>query len=598
MMRTQVRILLAAAMFAGALLPAMNRAEAQSCSPSAVVWNCWEGTLAVTLGPNVDPYRDLKLKVTFSQLGQSSFTSYVFWDGGSTYKFRTAFPASGTWSWSVTCEAGCSGTGFSPSSSSVTVASYVDPNPSDPNPLYTHGLLQVGTSGLTAFHYLAHNDGTPFFWLGDTTWDGPVRATSTQWTTYLADRKSRRFAVVQIALPVDTMRTCGLQPTDASGFQPFTKIFAGCSSSDPIPNSCWRWNPAFWQAFEKKVQAANDQGMAVTIVGLMERLIEGCNNGQGYPTLNDSKIYARNIASRFSGNHVVFSPGFDRKPDVALSTCTASSSALTCRMRTIGQEVKNAAPRHLVTNHWAGTADAVADMEPFQAESWLDFQLFQSGQAKNSSTQLQTLTQRAREIPATLWPFTPLKPNVNGESIYDGGNGGAAPYNAYRARQTAYLSLLSGAVGYTFGVQGVWDWGEYGSDYLTGMARPSNTQMQYLGALFRSGAWQQIVPEPSRIQNQAPDNRQDLKMVLSRDVNGAFLVAYLPGNPSIKISLSGLPSVPRNGVWFDPRTSVSYTATGVVDPLDSQSFTYTAPTCPGSGDPSCPTEPDWVLILA
>ena len=593
------RGLFSAMAFLFLLLTAADHANAQTCSTTAAAWKCWERTLTVTPGPGVDPYRTLKLKVTFSQLGQANLTTYVFWDGGSTYKIRMAFPAVGTWSWSVACEAGCTGTSFSPTSGTVSVATHAGTNP-----LYANGFLQVGTSGSTANRYLMHSNGTPFFWIGDTSWAGPLRSALSpvdEWADYLNNRKARQFSVIQTALPVDWMRTCGLHPTDAAGQRPFTQI-SGCSSSNGIPNSCSQWNPIFWRNFERKVQQANDQGFVVAIVGLMERVIEGCNGGQPYPTIADSRIYARNVVARLAGNHVIFSPGFDRKPGIDPDTCTASSTDMSCRMRFVGEEIQSASPRHLVTNHWAGSLDVTA-MQPFQDQIWLDFQMFQSGQAKaaancNTDTQLLLITQRARLLPLTLWDYVPTKPSVNGESIYDGVNGGClgtTHYNAYRARQTGYLSLLSGATGYTFGVQGVMDWGAFGSSYTAGMTRPSSTQMQYLGNVFRERiAPHQLIPEHGRIKNQAAAEHK--KMVVARDAGGTLLLAYLPDNPQIKIRFASLPNVPRDGRWFNPRLNVYTAATGIQDPVDTLLYTYNRPACP-AGDSACPSEPDWVLVL-
>ncbi len=245
------------------------------------------------------------------------------------------------------------------------------------------------------------------------------------------------------------------------------------------------------------------RGQGVSFQELVARRLPGPGIGQPYPTVADLRIYARHVVSRLAGNHVIFSPTFDRAPDIDPDNCTPTSANASCRMRFVGEEIKSTSPRHLVTNHWAGSL-AVASMQPFQDQAWLDFQMFQSGQAKsasncNTTTQLQLITQRAREIPLTLWGYTPTKPSVNGESIHDGVNGGCLGtlhYNAYRARQTGYLSLLSGATGYTYGVQGVMDWGAFGSSYTAGMARPSNFQMEYLGNVFR-GVFEGLVPPPT-----------------------------------------------------------------------------------------------------
>lgn len=248
-------------------------------------------------------------------------------------------------------------------------------------------------------------------------------------------------------------------------------------------------------------------------------------------------------------------------------------------------------------------AETVVEVGPQSPLAGRLVQVAVGGQAKsesngNTATQLMLITQRAREIPYTLWTYTPTKPSVNGEAIYDGVNDaqlGTANYNAYRVRQTAYLSLLSGAVGYTYGVQGVFDWGAFASNYTTGMARTSNLQMEYLGNLFRSVAWERLIPEHGRIKNQAVDEHK--KMVVARDANATFLLAYLPDNPNIKIRFASITGIPKTGRWYNPRLGTyAGSVTGVVDPLDSLAYTFTRPACP-VGDTACATEPDWVLVL-
>jgi hypothetical protein len=45
--------------------------------------------------------------------------------------------------------------------------------------------------------YLAHADGTPFFWLADTCWNGPLRSTDEEWEQYLSVRAAQKFTAVQ-----------------------------------------------------------------------------------------------------------------------------------------------------------------------------------------------------------------------------------------------------------------------------------------------------------------------------------------------------------------------------------------------------------------
>jgi hypothetical protein len=51
-------------------------------------------------------------------------------------------------------------------------------------PFERHGPLRVSDNR----RYLTHADGTPFLWLADTAWNGPLKATDGEWDDYLRER--------------------------------------------------------------------------------------------------------------------------------------------------------------------------------------------------------------------------------------------------------------------------------------------------------------------------------------------------------------------------------------------------------------------------
>src|SRR5690606_2233883 len=56
-----------------------------------------------------------------------------------------------------------------------------------------HGRLTVAPDG----HYLQYEDGTPFFWLGDTAWELFHRLTREEIMQYFDNRKEKGFNVIQ-----------------------------------------------------------------------------------------------------------------------------------------------------------------------------------------------------------------------------------------------------------------------------------------------------------------------------------------------------------------------------------------------------------------
>src|ERR687894_371368 len=58
---------------------------------------------------------------------------------------------------------------------------------------FAHGDLKVSENG----RFLVHEDGSPFFYLGDTAWELFHRLDREEADRYLADRAGKRFTVIQ-----------------------------------------------------------------------------------------------------------------------------------------------------------------------------------------------------------------------------------------------------------------------------------------------------------------------------------------------------------------------------------------------------------------
>src|SRR5664279_1361157 len=58
---------------------------------------------------------------------------------------------------------------------------------------WTHGRLVVSANG----HYLQYQDGTAFFWLGDTGWELFHRLTFEEINSYFENRSKKGFNVIQ-----------------------------------------------------------------------------------------------------------------------------------------------------------------------------------------------------------------------------------------------------------------------------------------------------------------------------------------------------------------------------------------------------------------
>ena len=502
---------------------------------TAVQWQRWEQALSNSVA-YTNPCSDVTVSVTYTGPNGSILQTFGFWDGANTFRIRCAFPATGVWSWQTTCS-DTANAGLHQQSGSVTVAPYAGTNP-----LYRHGLLRVSANS----RYLTFADGLPFLWMGDTAWVAPLGASQSDWQTYLADRQAKHFTVIQIS-PASAWS--GLT-NDTDGNVPF------------MGSGITEWNPPYWQGFERKVEAANEQGLCVLVVGIMEPVSR-------YPSAADAEVFARNIAARLYGNFVIFSPSFD-SPYMTLGD-------------QVGEELQATTTANLITQH-VGTSLTAA--QSYYDQSYLDFSGCQSG---HNNGNRNTCAANAINWNLALYSRTPHKPVVNLEAFYDAngttsGLGPAYQGTAKDARSLGYLSQLSGAAGYTYGAYGLWNWqtdptkGYYWSNAL---AYPSSTQMQYLHDFFAGLDWWRLQPASGLIANQASVSTN--QMVLAKSASNDLAVAYLPNNSSIQIDMSSFPHAMR-GQWFNP-TNGTYTALAqVVTNSGTQTLTP-----PGGGD--------WVLLL-
>src|SRR5215208_6287096 len=65
--------------------------------------------------------------------------------------------------------------------------------PPSANRFTRHGPLRVSADRT----HLEHADHTPFFYLADTAWNGPLLSSDKDWSTYLDDRASKGFTAIQ-----------------------------------------------------------------------------------------------------------------------------------------------------------------------------------------------------------------------------------------------------------------------------------------------------------------------------------------------------------------------------------------------------------------
>ena len=521
-------------------------------------WQRWEH--ALTSGRSYEnPYADVTLRVIYSGPGGRTLRTYGFWDGGDTFRIRCAFPTPGAWQWETECS-DTTNTGLHHQRGTVDVSPY-----RGDSLLYRHGFLKVSDNR----RHLVYGNGTPFLWIGDTAWAAFIHANQGEWETYVQNRKAKKYSVIQVHA--------------GAGFTGNNQDRAGQPAFFGEGEQ-FRWNPGFWQGVGRKVQYANDQGLLVMTCAVGDAVAQ--LGGLKRNDLDEVRRFAGNLAARLMGDFVAYSPVAD---DVWSPMADACGTAL-----------KEADVQHLVIAHPRFLLEPAMT---FHDKDYTDVGGLQSGAGwlydpyrgePGKPFSVVSAVRAAIEWPLALYHREPRKPVLNLEGPYDSVGLQTAdavkygqPYPKRLPRSVGYLGFLSGALGYTGGCGGVWNWGTPvneatgGWDLQTAINAPSSTEMMYLSEFFARLDWWRLEPAHELIRNQPDDVTR--RMVLARSAAGDLAVAYLPNNEAIEIDVSVFPAA-LAARWFDPVHGRFSALTGSVENKGTRRFTP-------------PAEGDWVLLL-
>lgn len=513
-------------------------------------WTVFETELE-SAGEYGDPWREVDLRVRFSAPSGGERTVAAFWDGGRTWRVRFCPTEPGAWRWQSECNRSADA-GLHGREGSFECAPYAGDNP-----LYRHGSLRPAENG----RYLAHADGTPFFWLGDTAWNGALRARPADWERYLQTRRAQGFSAIQL---VSTpWRGCSRDPAGETAF----------SGAEPI-----RVNPRFFQRLDPKLAAINRHGLLA--VPVIFWAFGPDDPGQSLPEADAIEL-ARYVVARWGAFQVAW----------LLAGDGDYSGDRAPRWQRIGSAVFAGQRDRPVTLHprdqsWVG--------EEFREEGWFDFIGYQGSGHGGYGDHVRWLLEGP---PATHWDRTPPLPVINLEPNYEAYrfDGEAHYFATEKVRRAAYWSLLvSPTAGVSFGHSAIWLWANEPevpegharvgtvAAWPEGLNTPGIQSMVVLQRLFHSLPWWQLRPAPELLLDRPGASDPDRFVAAARTGDGAWAILYLPDGGSVRLDGARL-AQPAAARWFNPRTG-AWTAAG---PAPSAASAFSAP----SGG-------DWVLCIA
>lgn len=412
--------------------------------------------------------------------------------------------------------------------------------------------------------YFIYEDGTPFFWLGDTAWELFHRLNREEVDHYLTNRVAKGFTVFQAVVLAERQ---GLDDPNPYGAIPLI-------DRDPTQP-----NPAYFAHVDYIVNRAADLGLSVGMLPTWGFYWKQTRDPIFTP--ENAYSFGQFLGERYRDAPLVWILGGDANIDTADERAIIDNMALGLREGDGGN--------HLMTYHPLGPG--LSSTQLANAE-WIDFHMSQSSHgAPDHDNGLYIEHDYALE---------PIKPTLDGEPRYESIPVGfyyrnADPYRRfddYDVRQAAYWALLAGACGHTYGNNQIWQMWAPGRDavihadipWWEALDHPGAMQMRWVRRLFASRPFTQLRPTQSYIVDGPHSGGGKIRAAMAEDASFAFI--YSPRGKNFTLDNTRLPYRRVKQIWYDPRYGVAYpTLIGTGRGMQ----TYAPPTS-GRGQ-------DWILIV-
>jgi hypothetical protein len=456
----------------------------------------------------------------------------AFWGGGSDWRVRFSTPEPGAYAYRTVCS-NPADAGLHNQTGEVRVQPY-----DGDNPLFAHGPLRVANNR----RHLEHRDGTPFFWLGDTWWMGFTWRLGWPDDTQMlaADRKAKGFTVIHLV--------AGLYP-DMGAFHSNGANEAGQSWEPDYA----RINPAYFDSADRKLQWLVRSGLTPMVVGAWSYYL---------PWLGVEKMkrHWRYLVARYGAYPVIWClagelwmPWYLAPQEEREQLSKMQMEGWTEIARYVHAIDAFARP---LTAHGSGLSS-----NEIQDPNLLDFDMVQSGHGGYLSAL------HAAHVVNESVAKSPRPPVINGECCYEGILG--VGWQDIQ-RFCFWMSILSGAPGYSYGANGVWQFNLPGDPTgpsphgMTWGDRPWQEASRLAGGaqvglgkrLLEELAWHRMEPHQEWIDPAA--GPEDRFRPYCAGAPGEFRVVYFPSPvtpwQSRRPTLRHLDDAAYLAFWFDPVT--------------------------------------------
>lgn len=418
----------------------------------------------------------------------------------------------------------------------------------------------------TDVHKLIKEEGSVFFYMGDTAWDLFYRCSKEETEMYLKDRKAKGFNVIQAVILAEID---GLNMPNTEGEKPF------------INNDQLKPNEAYLQQVDWVIRKAEELG--IYIAALPTRGNKWRKQwGVGpviFDTPDKARVYRKWLGERYKNQtNIIWIMGGDRNPVDSMHIKINRAMAEGIKEGDKGM--------HLMSYHPGG---GNSSSNWFHSDKWLDFNMLQTGHSKINRSVYQAI--------GNDYNLKPVKPCLNGEPQYEDTPVGFTPLNErfadYDTCQAAYWSVLAGAIGHTYGNNNIWQmWSPKHSPILNAripwceaIHQPGALQMGYVRQLFESRPFLKLIPDQDVLADVYGQDKNKIRT--ARGMDGSFVIVYSAYGNLIHLKLKKNSDDTINGYWYNPREGESLLITSFKNTGKVKAFV----------PPSSGARTDWVLVL-
>src|SRR5574344_285963 len=403
---------------------------------------------------------------------------------------------------------------------------------------WDNGSLKVSEN----HRYIVHANGTPFFWLGNTSWLMPERLNRDEVEYFLTKEHEAGYNVeqVQVLNTIPTFNIYG-QVANNEAFD-FSAV-----SHDGVYG--------YWEHLDYIVDMAAQNGIYIAMDVIWGSQIEKMN-------VEKAEALGTFLAKRYVAKpNIIWMMGGDIMGDKHPEVWDAMARA-----------IKKVDDKHIMTFHPRGRTTSA---RWYNDREWLDFNMFQSGHRRYGQRNGDgdyTIKDNTEE---DNWRYVemsfdkkPLKPVLDGEPSYEDIPQGLHDFTQprwqdYDVRRYAYWSVFAGSFGHTYGHNSIMQMmrpgilASFGAEksWWDAMKDPGYNQMKYLKWLILSFPYSDRIGDQSVV---AGKNGEKYDRVIATRGNDYLLVYNYSGKP-MSIDLTKISGKKKNIWWMNPKNgSLTY----------------------------------------